>query len=101
MIALLLAASLAQVQPTARETPNLHRQEPAACKALRRHVLEGARPGPSGEPIYDGRAIRRLGDLPPAAREYAVLRKLGGCTLPAPVGYRQDYLLPGPADARP
>jgi hypothetical protein len=101
MLALLLAASLAQAQPAARETPNLHREEPAACKALRRHVLERARPGPLGEPAYDGRSVRKLGELPPADREYAVLRKLGGCTVPAPVGYRQDYLAPGPADARP
>ncbi|WP_334160893.1 hypothetical protein [Phenylobacterium sp.] len=74
------------------------RFDPGACDALRRHVLERAAPRGVGAPRYDGRTPRRLGELPPAAAEYAVQRKVDGCPLPAPVGYRQDYLLPGAAD---
>jgi hypothetical protein len=30
---------------------------------------------------------RKLGDLPDAQHEYAVLRTVGGCMVPAPIGY--------------
>ena len=30
---------------------------------------------------------RKLGDLPEAKHEYAVLRTVGGCMAPAPIGY--------------
>ena len=101
MLALLLAAAVTQAEPAARETPNLYRPDPATCRALRRHVEERSRPDPAGLPVYTGRAPRKLGELPPAAAQYAVLRRIGPCTMPAPVGYRQDYLLPGAADVRP
>lgn len=30
---------------------------------------------------------RKLGELPDAKHEYAVLRTIGGCMVPAPIGY--------------
>jgi hypothetical protein len=30
---------------------------------------------------------RKLGELPDASHEYAVLRLVGGCMVPAPIGY--------------
>ena len=97
MLALLLAATVSSATPAAQETPNLF-HEPASCRALQRHVLERARPQGVGAPVFDGRGPRKLGELPPAKAEYAVMRKMGGCMVPAPVGYHQDYLLPGAAD---
>lgn len=32
---------------------------------------------------------RKLGELPPAKAEYAVMRKVDGCMVPAPVGYHR------------
>ena len=31
---------------------------------------------------------RKLGELPPARAEYAVMRSVGGCMVPAPVRFR-------------
>lgn len=95
LAALSLAAWTAGAPPV--QAPAV-RFDSHACDGLRRHVLERAAPRAVGPLRYDGRTPRRLGELPPAAAEYAVLRKVDGCLLPAPVGYRQDYLLPGAAD---
>jgi hypothetical protein len=105
MIALLITAQLAAAvphgaQPAARETPNLYREEPR-CASVRRHVMERLVPSRAQGSVSDGRAFRRLDELPRANLEYAVLRSVEGCMVPAPVGYRQDYLLPGAADPKP
>ena len=57
------------------------------------------RPVQAGDPVsllrpQDRIGPRRLGDLPPARAEYAVMRSIGGCMIPAPVGYH-------PAPVRP
>lgn len=90
MIALLIAAGLsAHVpgKPVFWETPALT-NIPARCQER----AERARG--EGE-----RTFRRLGDLPPPLREYAVMRKVDGCMVAAPMGYH-----PRPAEpetARP
>lgn len=78
MIAYLIAAGLsAHVagKPVLWETPVLT-HIPARCQER----TERAR----GE---GDRTFRRLGDLPPALREYAVMRKVDGCMVAAPMGY--------------
>lgn len=86
LAAILLAASVAA--PAATETPNLYQGPSPGCRDIYRQVAERqARQG-----------LRRLGELPPAAATYAVQRSVAGCPAPTPVGYRQDYLLPGKAD---
>lgn len=84
-IALLLAAVASGApddRPVQLPMPNFYRQ-PAKCGPLHegvtRHVQTAA-----------GKAL---------APQYAVLRTVDGCGVPAPAGYRQDYLLPGAADA--
>jgi hypothetical protein len=64
-------------------TPNLYHQ-PANCRSV-----------VAGELARQQVAFK---GHPPAA-QYAVLRKLDGCSVPTPVGYHPNYLLDGAADA--
>ena len=92
LAALTVAASLAGPMPAAAvrtdvlPTPNLYRQ-PAVCGEPYRQVVERQR-----------EELRKLGRLPNGIAEYAVLRQVGGCAVPAPVGYHPGYLVPGAAD---
>lgn len=101
MIALLLAAQVAAAAlpprievyragpgPVATETPNIA-QMANGCTDIRRRVAQ-----------RQALAFRKLGELPPARAEYAVMRMVEGCPVPAPVGYHPDYLLPGAADPK-
>ncbi|WP_374467734.1 hypothetical protein [Phenylobacterium sp.] len=101
MIALLIAAQVAvAAEPTARETPNLF-HEPAACRSVRRDVMERLLPSAAAGSPADPRALRRLDELPWGNLEYAVVRRIDGCMIPAPAGYRQGHLLPGAAERAP
>jgi hypothetical protein len=82
MIAMLLAAQLsatASLPPIAERTPNFYHQ-PSYCRSV--VEKEVARQ----DTAFNGR--------PPLA-QYAVLRKLDGCSVPTPVGYHPSYLLGG------
>lgn len=80
MIALLIAAQLAaQVPATAVPLlgPVALRGDAAqGCLAIQQQVIANQREG-----------FRKLGRLPPAALEYAVMRRINGCGVPAPMGY--------------
>jgi hypothetical protein len=80
MIALLLAAGIAASDPA-----DLLRG-PRACDGGMLHT--SADPALLMRP-QDWRAARarKLGDLPPARAEYAVMRKVDGCMVAAPAGY--------------
>jgi len=80
--ALVLAATVATPPLKEAPMPNLYRP-PARCGELHGQVA---------------RHIQAATGRRPAA-QYAVLRKVDGCMVPAPARYRQDYLLPGQADA--
>lgn len=69
--------------PAAAETPNLYRQ-PARCGALHERVVQSRRAAMQG----------RM-----SGKHYAVLRRVDGCPVAAPMGYHPDYLAPGKADA--
>lgn len=88
MLALFAAAAVtaaAQSPPPTERTPNLYRP-PARCgevfdKVVRRiETSQGGRRGPL---------------------QYAVLRQIDGCAVPAPVGYHPDYLAPDRAPNAP
>jgi hypothetical protein len=93
LLALAISAAISaetpaeRAAPAARETPNLY-QPRLDCGALHRQVIERQR-----------EELRKLGRLPNANRHYAVNRQIGGCGVPAPMGYHPGYLLPGAADA--
>lgn len=80
MIALLLAAGLAASDPA-----DLLRA-PRPCEAGMLHasanpaLLMRPQDWPSARP-------RKLGDLPPARAEFAVLRRVNGCMVAAPANY--------------
>ena len=80
-----VAATGAYVLPT----PNLYRT-PAVCGEAYRQVVERQR-----------EELRKLGQLPNGIAQYAVDRWVGGCPVPAPVGYHPGYLLPGVAQPAP
>lgn len=88
-VAFLMAAAASGAAPSATETPNLYQGPPPGCRDIYRQVVERQK----------RQGVQRLGELPPAAAIYAVDRRVAGCPVPTPVGYRQDYLLPGAADA--
>jgi len=45
---------------------------------------------------------KTLAEMPPARAEYAVMRSIAGCMVPAPVGYHPAPAVPDqPAGARP
>jgi len=82
MIAFVLAAAVAgQATPPADRIPNLYSQ-PANCPA-----------------VVEQEVRRQLTAVGPRARsgfQYAVWRRLEGCSVPTPVGYHPGRL--GPAD---
>jgi hypothetical protein len=82
--ALLAAATVGALPPTAERTPNLYHQ-PANCAA----VVEG-------ELARQQTAFH--GQVP--AAQYAVERKVDGCGVPTPVGYHPNAA-PGAADPTP
>lgn len=67
-----------------RSPDNFYRQ-PARCGAVGEAVARQVRTAAAGR----------------MTAQYAVMREVDGCPVPAPVGYRQDYLAPSKADARP
>lgn len=85
MLVLLAAATIAAAPPlpTAERMPNFYRQ-PARCGALHDEVTRRIRTAERGRANL---------------WQYAVLRQVDGCGVPAPAGYHPDYLLPGRADA--
>jgi hypothetical protein len=72
--------------PAANETLNLYRPA-TGCGDIQRRV--------SG---HQQETFRKLGRLPMAGKEYAVLRQMDGCPVPAPMGYHPPAK-PGAADA--
>ena len=72
--------------PRTERTPNLYRPV-AGCEDIQRRVSENQR-----------ETLRKLGRLPMAGKEYAVNRQVGGCPVPAPMGYHPPAQ-PGAADA--
>lgn len=62
---------------------------PKDCADIQRRVSEDQQ-----------ETLRKLGRLPQGFRQYAVARTVGGCPVPAPVGYHPPAL-PGAADAPP
>jgi hypothetical protein len=81
------AVQVAMPPPRAERTPNLYPQPAAGCADIQRRVLEDQK-----------EQFQKLGRLPPGHLEYAVLRTVEGCPVPAPVGYHPPSL-PGAADA--
>jgi hypothetical protein len=93
LIALSVATALTIATPpaisppggTQLPMPNFYSQ-PARCGPMHDEVLRRIRTATRG----------RQGMV-----QYAVLRVVDGCGVPAPVGYHQDYLAPGAADNPP
>ena len=77
---------LQRLAPAANETPNLYRGV-AGCGDTQRRVS-----------AHQRETLRKLGRLPMAGKEYAVNRQVGGCPVPAPMGYHPPAQ-PGAADA--
>ena len=78
MIALLISAVLSAAaadRQVLTETPPLI-ANPYHCREVAEKVREGQRD-----------MFSKLGRLPPAHGEYAVMRKVEGCMVPAPLGY--------------
>jgi hypothetical protein len=82
MIGLILVAALSGSPPTVEPMPNLFRP-PSRCGPLHDEVARRIRTSTAGRS---------------AILQYAVLRTVDGCGVPAPVGYHPDYLAPGAAD---
>jgi hypothetical protein len=80
-LAVATAAAVASPPPIAERMPNLYR-EPGYCRA-----------------VVEREVARQMtafkGQRPPL--EYAVMRKLDGCSVPTPVGYHPNQE-PGAAD---
>ncbi len=97
IVALALAASVVGASPEVtlmpppivERTPNLYRAPGPECGPIERKVLEDQK-----------EQLRKLGRLPNGILQYAVLREVGGCAVPAPVGYHPPAL-PGAADNPP
>ena len=68
--------------PSFGRMPNFYSQ-PAKCGPMADAVTRRIRTATGQKPL----------------KIYAVDRTVGGCAVPAPMGYRPDYLLPGKADA--
>jgi hypothetical protein len=80
MIGLVLAAALAGQAPPAERTPNLY-SEPANCRSVVEQEVRRQ------QVALRGRA--------PNGLQYAVWRRLEGCSVPTPVGYHPRYSAPG------
>ena len=96
IVALALAAGIVGATPevairppVAERTPNLYRGPGPECAPIERKVLEDQK-----------EQFRKLGRLPNGFAQYAVLRQVDGCTVPAPIGYHPPAL-PGAADVPP
>ncbi|HEY0437876.1 MAG TPA: hypothetical protein VGC92_14640 [Phenylobacterium sp.] len=81
--------AVAAVPPIAERTPNLYRAPGPGCAQVASKVRQDQQ-----------EQFRQLGKLPMGHTEYAVLRQVGGCAVPAPVGYHPP-MLPGAADIPP
>ena len=79
MIALLLAAGLAASDPA-----DLLRGSPACPSGLARASDPASLMRPQDWAVA---RPRKLGELPRAKAEYAVMRKVGGCMVAAPANY--------------
>ena len=86
IVAILAAAGVITEPPVIERTPNLYRER-AGCRELQFRTAQ-----------HQAETFRQLGRLPNAAKQYAVLRQVDGCVVPAPMGYHLP-LLPGAADA--
>ena len=85
MLALLIAAQVAAASPhPAAPMPNLFTQ-PARCGPVHDAIVRQVRTA--------ARSQSRMG------LQYAVMREVDGCSVPAPVKVKQDYLAPGKWDA--
>jgi hypothetical protein len=84
MIGLVLAAAVAGPATPAAQTPNLYSQ-PANCPAVVEREVRRQ------QVALQGRARSGL--------QYAVWRRLEGCSVPTPVGYHPTYTAPGAADS--
>jgi hypothetical protein len=105
MLALLLAAQIAGATPAPASVPEVIPVPPAPAAPHSRRLVPGtAAPydcNQLGRQIaFRGRGgeYRRLDQLPMGGLQYAVVRMIRGCPVPAPVGYHPGYLLPGAAD---
>jgi hypothetical protein len=101
MIALLLAAAVAgQAPPPMVGARTPHEVAPVPMSEPMPNAYRQAAYCPS---IVEQEAHRQavaMHGRPPGA-QYAVLRQLDGCSVPTPIGYHPDYLLPGAADPQP
>ena len=86
LAALAAAGTVTALPPRTERTPNLYRPV-AGCADIERRVSNDQQ-----------EAFRKLGRLPNAAKQYAVLRQMDGCPVSAPMGYHPPAL-PGAADA--
>ena len=86
LTALILAAGVTTAPPPhAERMPNFY-NPPARCGELHEQVVRHVRTATGGHhPL----------------RQYAVMRQVDGCMVPAPLGYRQDYLAPARAAPPP
>ncbi|HKR87622.1 MAG TPA: hypothetical protein VJS38_05555 [Phenylobacterium sp.] len=80
MIALVLAAGLAASEPG-----DLLRARPACPSGLAHASDPASLMRPQDWPAAHA---RKLGDLPRAKAEYAVMRRINGCMVAAPVAFR-------------
>ncbi|MFI4965533.1 MAG: hypothetical protein ACHP9T_09220 [Caulobacterales bacterium] len=76
ILALLASATILGPPPTAERTPNLY-HEPSYCRSVVEKEVSRQETAFRGAP-------------PPV--QYAVLRRLDGCSVPTPVGYHPAYL---------
>jgi len=87
ILAAIAAATVASALPPTERTPNLYRPPSRDCRDVVRRVSED-----------QVETLKKLGRLPNAIAQYAVLREMEGCPVPAPMGYH-PRALPGAADA--
>ena len=87
ILAALAAAAVAGAPPVVERTPNLYRPPSRDCRDIERRVSEDQQ-----------ESLKKLGRLPNAIAQYAVLRQMEGCPVPAPMGYHPPAS-PGAADA--
>jgi hypothetical protein len=85
MITLVLAAAVAGHAPQAERTPNFYHQ-PANCPAV---VEQEVR-----------RQLTAVGERARSGLQYAVWRRLEGCSVPTPVGYHPDRAAPADPGVR-
>jgi hypothetical protein len=94
MIALLLAAAVSTQGAGGPAAPTI--EGPRIAEPMPNAYHQLAYCGPIVEQEAHRQAVAMHGRAPGA--QYAVLRQLDGCSVPTPIGYHPDYLLPGAAD---